>query len=69
MMDDQDDDDDRDEYAAYGPGGLDDEYRKEGCVLGEKCCCPHIFHTSDECFDAEWAEQYFADAQPESVTQ
>jgi len=50
-----DDDDDRSER----PGGL--EEAREGCVLGERCCCPHPFHGSDECFDADWADRYFAE--------
>jgi hypothetical protein len=28
------------------------------CVLGERCCCPHIFHTEDECYSAEDAERW-----------
>lgn len=60
-----DDDDDRDdEFGEDRPGGLGDE-RREGCVLGDRCCCPHMFHTSDECFDAEWAERYFAEDEQE----
>ena len=27
-----------------------------GCVLGDKCCCPHIDHHSSECFSVEDAE-------------
>jgi hypothetical protein len=26
-----------------------------GCVLGERCLCPHPYHFPEECFDAETA--------------
>lgn len=31
--------------------------QRAGCVLGERCLAADPFHTSDECFDAEMAEQ------------
>lgn len=43
----------------------DDDRDDEGCVLGDRCCCPHPFHTSSECYTAEWAEQYFAETADE----
>ena len=36
----------------------DDDYFDDvdaGCI-GDDCCCPHIFHSRDECFTAEMAE-------------
>lgn len=52
-------DDEEDSFGTDRPGGLDDD--RDGCVLGERCCCPHPYHGAEECFDAEWAERYFAD--------
>lgn len=39
----------------------EDERLRDQCVLGDKCCCPHIFHGPDECFTAEWAAEYFGE--------
>jgi hypothetical protein len=38
--------------------GYDDEDRDEedGCVLGDRCLCPHPYHGADECFDLEMAQ-------------
>jgi hypothetical protein len=34
---------------------------QDGCVLGDRCCCPHPFHGPDECFTPEDAEDYERD--------
>jgi hypothetical protein len=57
------DEDDRED--DYEPDHLRDEDR-EGCVLGDRCC-PHPYHGPEECFTAEWAAEYFGDAQPAPV--
>jgi hypothetical protein len=61
MLDYEDDTeiDDTEYEDALRHGDLDD--RRDGCQLGDKCCCPHPFHSASECFDAEWAERYFAE--------
>ncbi len=48
-----------DERWEREQGWHDDE---RGCVLGDECCCPHIFHSAGECFSVEMAEAYMADA-------
>lgn len=38
----------------------DDDYfgdDDDGCI-GADCCCPHLFHSRNECFTAEMAEAY-----------
>ena len=37
------------------------------CTLGEKCLCPHVEHNEDECFDADFMENYTADIAAEMV--
>lgn len=44
----------------------DDTYPDEedpGCVLGDKCVCPHPYHTSDECATAEMMEEWATPAE------
>lgn len=41
---------------------FDDTKYVDECVFGERCCCPHLFHSPSECFTAEWADDYFGDA-------
>ncbi len=57
-FEDDEDDDDRDDYYR---GCVDDDNSQWSCVLGERCLVADPFHHSDECFDAEWAEAYFAE--------
>lgn len=35
-----------------------DEDEANGCVLGNRCCCPHFYHGPDECFSAQDAERW-----------
>lgn len=59
---DENDDEDRDEYddaADYE----DDDGGSSGCVLGDACLVADPFHRSDECFDLEWAEWYYGQAE------
>lgn len=59
--DDEDDDrDDRDDWEEIR-GRIDEENERWKCVLGERCLVADPFHSSDECFDAEWADAYFAE--------
>lgn len=67
--DDRDDDGDDDRDDFYDDDRSDGELRFH-CVLGERCLVADPFHSSDECFDAEWAEAYFAEqALEESPTE
>jgi len=50
----------RDGWESANRDDYDDE--PEGCVLGEHCCHHDPFHTSAECFSAEDADAYFAEA-------
>lgn len=61
MTCDDDDDDDRDDYEEIRDR-IEEENERWTCVLGERCLVADPFHTSDECFDAEWAEAYFAES-------
>jgi hypothetical protein len=52
------------------PDTGDDEYPDDddpGCVLGAKCCCPHVYHTSDECFTAEDAAEFMSEEEDGGV--
>lgn len=57
--DDENDYPDDDEYCDCD---RDDDLLRDRCVLGAACCVADPYHSSDECFDAEWAEAYFAEA-------
>ncbi len=43
----------------------DERDRDEGCVLGDKCLCPHPYHASWECFDRATMED--AERDPDIV--
>ncbi len=51
------DESDLDDYETDSFPRVDDE--REGCVLGNECCCPHPFHGAAECFDVAMAEAWF----------
>lgn len=59
---------------GYDDDRLDDDYEpcrgddesEWRCVLGEKCLVADPFHHSSECFDAEWAEWYYSQANIET---
>jgi exonuclease VII small subunit len=40
----------------------EDPFDTDGCVLGDKCLHHDPNHTSDECFDAEYIEKYYKEA-------
>lgn len=47
------------DFADEDMHEIDDEPRV--CVLGDRCVCPHIGHSSDECATAESVEAYEGD--------
>jgi len=56
------DDDDWNDDPEYD---YDDEREEDpGCVLGDRCLCPHVYHFSWECFTAEDAERWMSEETP-----
>ena len=55
--------DDEEEEDDYYDGYEDQPEVDPGCVLGDKCVNPHLYHTSGECASAEDMEAYFAECE------
>lgn len=63
-----DDDFDDEEDTRDGWDDDRDDDRDRGCVLGKECLVADPFHGSDECFDAEMAQNFFGgDADPSAA--
>jgi hypothetical protein len=59
-------DDDCEEYRRMNgvdaePDMGEENGEREGCVLGDKCVCPHPYHDSSECASAEDMEAWLAE--------
>lgn len=60
------DDEDSRDGVAYDNRDIDDSgFSREGCVLGAECLHHDPYHSSDECFDAEWARAYYGEGETE----
>lgn len=44
----------------------DDPWEELGCVLGDKCLHHDPEHTSDECFDIEYIQEYYREGMRET---
>jgi len=44
----------------------DDPWEELGCVLGDKCLHYDPEHTSDECFDLEYIQEYYREGMRET---